>query len=238
MHTSNINDFKDKGYSPTNPSFYNLQMYSNSSSSSSSSIGSFSQPQSNFQQPQGPQIIYQNLQEVPYHRPHNNYTIAQPHVDLRQSANYSPPSSVSNNGSFISQKSTNLNISGNNRHVRKGSIVFVNPFTSIPSSSNEVAEVNHINSHNHNHNIYAPVDNSSDSIHYQPIYATFGKESVFVTCPYCHYTDDSDLEPVIGSTSLLWACIIPGLGFLLKSKRDIRHRCKNCLNVIGTHFPK
>ena len=230
MHTSNINDFKDKGYSPTNPSFYNLQMYSNSSSS----IGSFSQPQSNFQQPQGSQILYQNLHEVPYHHSHYNHTTSQPLVNLRQSANYSPPSPVSSNVSFASQKSTNLDQTGNNRHVRKGSIVFVNPFTSISPSSNEAAEVNNGYGHNHNH----PVENSSNSIHYQPIYATFGKESVFVTCPYCHYTDDSDLEPVIGSTSLLWACIIPCLGFLLKSKRDIRHRCKNCLNVIGTHFPK
>jgi hypothetical protein len=72
----------------------------------------------------------------------------------------------------------------------------------------------------------------------QPIYATFGPESIFVTCPYCHHTDSTEIQQAIGSEALLWACIIPGFGLLRKSKWDTRHRCKNCLNVIGIYYPQ
>lgn len=71
----------------------------------------------------------------------------------------------------------------------------------------------------------------------QPIYATFGPESIFVTCPYCQHTESTEIEQKIGSDALLWACIIPGFGFLRRSKWETRHRCKNCLNVIGIHYP-
>lgn len=70
-----------------------------------------------------------------------------------------------------------------------------------------------------------------------PIYATFGTESIFVTCPYCHHNDTTEVDLAFGSDALLWACIIPFFGFLRKSKWETRHRCKNCLNVIGIHYP-
>ena len=54
----------------------------------------------------------------------------------------------------------------------------------------------------------------------QPVYATFGTESIFVTCPYCHHTDSTEIEHTVGSEALLWACIIPCFGFCRKSKWD------------------
>jgi hypothetical protein len=71
---------------------------------------------------------------------------------------------------------------------------------------------------------------------FQPLYATFGRAPVFVSCPYCQHTDETIAEPAIGMRSVLCCIALPVFGFLFKSKWDTKHKCKCCLNVIGTHY--
>lgn len=71
---------------------------------------------------------------------------------------------------------------------------------------------------------------------FQPLYATFGPAPVFVSCPYCQHTDETITEPAIGVRSVLCCFMVPVFGLLFKSKWDTRHKCKCCLNVIGTHY--
>lgn len=85
-----------------------------------------------------------------------------------------------------------------------------------------------------NTNISNQVANSGAT--FQPLYATFGPSPVFVSCPYCQHTDETIAEPAIGIRSVLCCMALPVFGLLFKSKWDTRHKCKCCMNVIGTHY--
>lgn len=167
--------------------------------------------------PGNPQL-YQNVREVSYHHGHGN-NVNNGHVNNHLHALRHTPSPV--------------------RQVEKGGITFVDPFTPSQYSSSPPQYTS-----NTSNATYAnPSPSNPQKIHVstetviQPVYATFGTESIFVTCPYCHHTDSTEVELAVGSEALLWACIIPCFGFCRKSKWDTRHRCQNCLNVIGTHYP-
>lgn len=214
--------------SPTS-SFYNLQMYSTPSlyattaptpMISSHNIQSQQSQNSSFN-------LYQSVQEVPYHPPldHRPYPIRS-----------SPSPSMTSTGSSSSGSELNK--------VHKNGITFVDPFSTPVSTTTNDKYYNQQQYHQRNHsNINSNIRNTTTTTRminepvFQPIYATFGTESIFVTCPYCHNTDSTEIEHVIGSEAMIWACIIPFAGFLRKSKWDTRHRCKNCLNVIGTYYP-
>lgn len=209
--------------SPTT-SFYNLQMYSTPSvyTAPSQSNSSYNN-------------LYQSVQEVPYHPP----------VDHRTYPIRSTPSPSASTGS---SSSSGLEYN----KVHKNGITFVDPFTP-PATTHDAYHHQHRSHHQqHAHqtqtqsnsiskNSSISKTNNNNRINFepvvQPIYATFGTESIFVTCPYCHNTDSTEIEQAIGSEAILWACIIPFAGFLMKSKWDTRHRCKNCLNVIGVYYP-
>lgn len=151
---------------------------------------------------------------------------------------YSPPSlytnarSVSPSSSPIAHNGSGLyqNIHEVSYHpapqVQKNGIVFTDPFA---ASNPNFDSVSTSRSSTRSYEQASPVT--------QPLYATFGTDPMFVTCPYCHHTELTEVERAIGSKSLLWACIVPCFGFLFSSQWDTRHRCKNCLNVIGIHFP-
>lgn len=210
-HNGNILGSSPGNNSAQTSSFYNLQMYSTPrlyNTAPAAPMHTYSK------QPQSASFnLYRNVQEVLYH----------PSVD--HGMHHQP---VRSTPSPSASSSTEFN---NNNIVHKNGITFVDPFSTSTTNS----------MHNHNNNSNTMNVNTSNRINsetiIQPIYTTFGTESIFVTCPYCHNTDSTDIEQVIGSEALFWACIIPFAGFLLKSKRDTRHRCKNCLNVIGTYYP-
>lgn len=155
--------------------------------------------------------LYQNIQEISYHP---DTPLARPLATPIYRSTPSPPNTLNS--------------------VHKNGITFVDPFH----------QANNITEQQKTQQIY-PTNTQSRASSFvtqgeaviQPLFATFGTESIFVTCPYCHHTAETDVEQVIGSEALLWACIIPLAGLLLKSKWDTRHRCKNCLNVIGIHYP-
>jgi hypothetical protein len=229
------------GSPPTNissstSSFYNLQMYSTPSLYTRTTptvipVSTNTHYQSQSQQPLN---LYQNVQEVLYH----------PTLDHRAYPVRSSPSpSAASTGSSSSGIEYNK--------VHKNGITFVDPFsTPVSSSTNDnyyhqqqqlynqrnLSNINSIRNTTSSSSISNNVRTSSETV-FQPIYATFGTESIFVTCPYCHSSESTEIEQVVGSKSFLWACIIPCAGFLRKSKWDTRHRCKNCLNVIGTYYP-
>lgn len=223
------------GSPPTNisspaSSYYNLQMYSTPSqyntlsTNTNNSNSNYNQQQPQLQQAQNSSFnLYQSLQEVFYHPPldHRSYPVR---------STPSPSQSASTGSSSSSGAEFNK--------VHKNGITFVDPFTPPTSTTKEHLNNNCIN-RNINNNNNTTVDHVRINCEpvVQPIYATFGTESIFVTCPYCHNTDSTEIEQVIGSEAMLWACIIPFAGFLRKSKWDTRHRCKNCLNVIGTYYP-
>lgn len=238
------------GSPPTNissstPSYYNLQMYSTPSlyataTTSAVTTAPLSATTHNYQSPSPqPHNLYRNVQEVPYH----------PITDHRPYQVRSTPSpSASNRSSSSSGMEYNK--------VHKNGITFVDPFSAPVSTITndnhsqqqqqqyqQYNQKNQININpviNRNNTASSLISNNvrinSEPLS-QPLYATFGTESIFVTCPYCHNTDTTETERVVGSVAVLWACIIPFAGFLRKSKWDTRHRCKNCLNVIGTYYP-
>lgn len=197
------------GYGSPPPSgyFYDLQMYSNANTINTGGAGN---PQ-----------LYQNVREVSYHHGHGN--------------------NISGHGNnAVTQLHALRHTPSPVRQVEKGGITFVDPFTPSQYSSSPPQYT----SNTSNTSTYAnPSPSNPQKVHVstetviQPVYATFGTESIFVTCPYCHHTDSTEIEQTVGSEALLWACIIPCFGFCRKSKWDTRHRCQNCLNVIGTHYP-
>ena len=205
------------GYSSPPPSssyFYDLQMYSNTNVPPANNVNVNSQ-------------LYQNVREVPYHQGHVN-------------------SHAHNNMNVYAHRQQTSSSSGSVRQVDKDGITFVDPFAPssqyLSSLNSPPLRYTSNNSSSYTNTNSVPPSTpqklhiSSETV-IQPVYATFGYESIFVTCPYCHYTDSTDIEQVIGGEALLWACIIPCFGFLRKSKWNTRHRCKNCLNVIGIHYP-
>ena len=211
------------GSGPHSPSpyFYDLQMYSNTNPSPP--------PPTSHSHPN----LYQNAQEVHYH---------QGQVGNRRGA--------SNNSNRVPAPINNLpgnrqqsSPVGSLRKVEAGGVTFIDPFapsqySSSPNSPPPQNCSNHYTSSNTPNSPAAAqkVHVSSETV-LEPVYATFGTEPIFVTCPYCHHTESTEIEQVIGTDALLWACIIPCFGFLRKSKWDTRHSCQNCLNVIGTHYP-
>lgn len=206
---------------PPSSYFYDLQMYSNTNSPSPTT-----NPQYN---------LYQNVQEVLYHQGHLNSSRSVNNFNTSNAA-------AAIHGQRQQQSSPVL------RQVEKGGITFVDPFTpsqyssspnSQPPQPSQYTSSNYSNSSNTVPSVPIMTQkvHVSTEIVLEPVYATFGTESIFVTCPYCHHTESTDIEQAIGSEALLWACIIPCFGFLRRSKWDTRHRCKNCLNVIGTHYP-
>lgn len=214
--------------SPTT-SFYNLQMYSTPSLYTTPSQPQVSQSTSPYNN------LYQSVQEVPYHPP----------VDQRAYPIRSTPIPTASTGS-----SSSSGMEYNKVH--KNGITFVDPFTPPMTAQDAYHHQQHQSRHQqHTHQTHTHSNTisktssiskpSNNRINFepvvQPIYATFGTESIFVTCPYCHNTDSTDVEQAIGSEAILWACIIPFAGFFIKSKWDTRHRCKNCLNVIGVYYP-
>ena len=219
--------------SSSTSSFYNLQMYSTPSLYATTiTPAATAAPFSATTQSPQPYNLYQSVQEVPYHPP----------LDHRPYPVRSTPSPSASNGS-----SSSSGMEYNKVH--KNGITFVDPFTTPTTNDNyyhqnqQIQQQQQYNQRtviNRNNTASSLISNNvrvnSEPV-FQPIYATFETESIFVTCPYCHNTDSTETELVIGSEALFWACIIPFAGFLRKSKRDIRHRCKNCLNVIGTYYP-
>lgn len=120
-------------------------------------------------------------------------------------------------------------------------ITFTNPF--VPSEPNDACPRSYSSSSVNgcsspvllqSTNVSNNIANSGAT--FQPLYATFGAEPVFVSCPYCQHTDETITEPVIGMRSVLCCIILPIFGLLFKSKWDTRHKCKCCLNVIGVHY--
>jgi len=104
-------------------------------------------------------------------------------------------------------------------------IVFTNPFPSGACASPQAHSQAHV------------PDSRSNNALICPVYAYFGREPVFVTCPYCHNTDETRTELFIGVSSILRCFMIPIIGLFVKSARDTRHYCRNCLNIIAIHKP-
>ena len=222
-------------HSPNSSSFYNLQMYSNPSLKSQTHSQTQSQTQSQTHSSLSISSVnmYQNLQEVPYH--------PSPPVSRSTSPDLSypnPPTSHFHNTPTTSSSSSTSDVEY--RQVQKNGIIFVDPFSPPLASGSGAGYLTDSYNHCSTSNIQIPQSNrtiSNTEPVVQPIYATFGPESIFVTCPFCHFTDSTEVERVIGSKAMSLACFIPLVAFFKKSKWDTRHRCKNCLNVIGVHYP-
>ena len=200
-------------HAPSN-SFYNLQMYSSPSlytTNTQTPPPVLSTPIQPHQKSAG---LYQNLHEVPYHNPSSS---------MHTPRSASPAGSSSSSSASMNNYATRTAPPQKQSVIQKNGITFTDPFYSANDT--------------HFRGVSSSSETTAPVTVLQPLYATFGPESIFITCPYCHHTDLTDVEKAIGSKSLLWACIIPCFGFLRSSKRDTRHRCKNCLNVIGIHYP-
>lgn len=204
---------------------YSLPPYTNSSSktisSSAAHSGSF-YTMKMYETPSQSQASinsgsrYLPPQEIPYHNPQMNTNNQQQQPLINRNIHSNSPISSS-------EIPTNYNITDSSKGSAAG-IVFTNPFTSSPPPT-QAPSLNNVS----NSNI-----NSAGT--FQPLYATFGPEPVFVSCPYCQHTDETQVEPATGISSLLCCLILPVFGLFLKSKKDTRHRCKCCFNVIGVHY--
>ena len=159
--------------------------------------------------------LYQSVQEVPYHH-------QQPQVQVDR---YDVNGIITNR--HVTSPSPSQQVSS--RQVHQNGITFSDPFAPSQGQTDYYSQ-------NQTNSVSSSASRVIEPV-VQPIFATFGTESIFVTCPYCHHTDSTEVEEVIGSEALFWACIIPFFGFLKRSKWDVRHRCNNCLNVIGIYYP-
>ena len=121
--------------------------------------------------------------------------------------------------------------------VKINDVVFTNPFHNGNSSINQQQVHYHPHPHHSSTPVLPAVQVPSEGTSVPVLYAYFGREPVFVTCPYCRHIDETRIESVIGIASILHCFALPIIGLFLGRARDIRHYCRNCLNVIATYHP-
>lgn len=198
--------------SASNYSFYNLQMYSNTGNTSS--VSTQSAQSTPFTQSTHTQQNTPFTQTAAHTNLYQNIQEVPYHHHAVEPLDRRPPSPAISPRSSPNPPTISTPINT----VHKNGITFIDPFQAQ-------TQVN--------------AQQQQQSLRQlAPLYATFGPDPIFVTCPYCHHTAETEVQQAVGSEALLWACLIPFAGLLLKSKWDTRHKCKNCLNVIGIHYPQ
>lgn len=75
-------------------------------------------------------------------------------------------------------------------------------------------------------------------VEYPDIKLKFSEDAVTATCPYCHQSMVTELEPHTGPFSLLSAvilahCFLCWVPFVVDRFQDMKHSCPKCKSTIG-----